>query len=149
MSLSAADRQVLRDNLIFYTETSKTGKDFADLIRKIVVRQRLDVIFCDPLLSYVGGDLSKQEVASHFLRNCIQPILKDTGCIIVFTHHRKQAGLGAQARDVQGHVGAAAQAVFDARDAHHRYRGFGADAIDLTVPIAVEHDIAHHQHATL
>jgi RecA-family ATPase len=87
MSLSAADRQVLRDNLIFYTETSKTGKDFADLVRKIVVRQRLDVIFCDPLLSYVGGDLSKQEVASHFLRNCIQPILKDTGCIIVFIHH--------------------------------------------------------------
>jgi RecA-family ATPase len=87
MGLSAADRQVLRQNLIFYTETSKTGKDFADLVRKIVVRQHLDVIFCDPLLSYVGGDLSKQEVASHFLRNCIQPILKDTGCIIVFTHH--------------------------------------------------------------
>jgi len=87
MDLSAADRQVLRQNLIFYTETSKTGKDFADLVRKIVVRQHLDVIFCDPLLSYVGGDLSKQEVASHFLRNCIQPILKDTGCIIVFTHH--------------------------------------------------------------
>jgi RecA-family ATPase len=87
MSLSAADKQVLKENLRFYTETTKTGKDFADLVRKIVVRMKLDVIFCDPLLSYVGGDLSKQEVASHFLRNLIQPILKDTGCIIVFTHH--------------------------------------------------------------
>jgi RecA-family ATPase len=87
MSLSTEDRVMLRENLRFFTETSKTGKDFADLVRKIVVRMRLDVIFCDPLLSYVGGDLSKQEVASHFLRNLIQPILKDTGCIIVFTHH--------------------------------------------------------------
>jgi RecA-family ATPase len=87
MGLTPADRQVLKENLRFYTETTKTGKDFADLVRKIVVRMKLDVIFCDPLLSYVGGDLSKQEVASHFLRNLIQPILKDTGCIIVFTHH--------------------------------------------------------------
>lgn len=87
MGLSRDDRNLLKENLRFYTETTKTGKDFADLVRKIVVRQKLDVMFCDPLLSYVGGDLSKQEVASHFLRNCIQPILKDTGCIIVFTHH--------------------------------------------------------------
>jgi RecA-family ATPase len=87
MNLSREDKALLRENLRFFTETTKTGKDFADLVRKIVVRMQLDVIFCDPLLSYVGGDLSKQEVASHFLRNLIQPILKDTGCIIVFTHH--------------------------------------------------------------
>ena len=87
MNLSREDKVLLRENLRFFTETTKTGKDFADLVRKIVVRMQLDVIFCDPLLSYVGGDLSKQEVASHFLRNLIQPILKDTGCIIVFTHH--------------------------------------------------------------
>jgi RecA-family ATPase len=87
MALTPNEKMLLRENLRFYTETTKTGKEFADLCRKIVVRQKLDVLFCDPLLSYVGGDLSKQEVASHFLRNCIQPILKDTGCIIVFTHH--------------------------------------------------------------
>ena len=87
MTLTPNEKMLLRENLRFYTETTKTGRDFADLCRKIVVRQKLDVLFCDPLLSYVGGDLSKQEVASHFLRNCIQPILKDTGCIIVFTHH--------------------------------------------------------------
>jgi len=87
MQLKPEEKEMLRENLRFYTETTKTGKDFADLCRKIVVRLGLDVLFCDPLLSYVGGDLSKQEVASHFLRNLIQPILKDTGCIIVFTHH--------------------------------------------------------------
>ncbi|MFN7341388.1 MAG: AAA family ATPase [Opitutia bacterium] len=87
MELSQADRDTLRENLLFYTETTKTGEAFAEMIRRIVVRQRLDFLICDPLLSYVGGDLSKQEVASHFLRNLIQPILKDTGCIICFVHH--------------------------------------------------------------
>jgi len=87
MGLSIDDRKKLSENLVFYTETSKTGKDFAEVIRKIVVRNKLDMIICDPLLSYIGGDLSKQEVASYFLRNLMGPIMKDTGVIVVFTHH--------------------------------------------------------------
>lgn len=87
MELTQTERALLHENLRFYTETSRTGKDFADMIRKIVVRQRLDMIICDPLLSYIGGDLSKQEVASHFLRNLCGPILSDTGVILCFTHH--------------------------------------------------------------
>lgn len=87
MELTQTERALLHENLRFYTETSRTGKDFADMIRKIVVRQRIDLLVCDPLLSYIGGDLSKQEVASHFLRNLCGPILADTGVILCFTHH--------------------------------------------------------------
>lgn len=87
MELTADERVLLNENLKFYTETTKTGAAFAELLRKIVVRNRLDFVVCDPLLSYVGGDLSKQEVASNFLRGMIQPILKDTGVIICFIHH--------------------------------------------------------------
>lgn len=87
MNLTHGDRDTLKENLLFYTETVRTGEAFAEMVRKIVVRNRLDFLVCDPLLSYVGGDLSKQEVASNFLRNLIQPILKDTGVIICFVHH--------------------------------------------------------------
>jgi RecA-family ATPase len=87
MSLSAAERTLCRENLRFFTEASKTGKDFVDLARKIIVRLKLDVLVADPLLSYVGGDLSKQEVCSYFLRNLVQPVLQETGCIMVFIHH--------------------------------------------------------------
>jgi RecA-family ATPase len=87
MSLSASERTLCRENLRFFTEASKTGKDFVDLARKIIVRLKLDVLVADPLLSYVGGDLSKQEVCSYFLRNLVQPVLQETGCIMVFIHH--------------------------------------------------------------
>lgn len=87
MSLSPSERAMCKENLRFFTETSKTGKDFVDLCRKIIVRLKLDVLVADPLLSYVGGDLGKQEVCSYFLRNLVQPVLQETGCIMVFIHH--------------------------------------------------------------
>ena len=87
MRLSPDEKVLCRANLKFFTEASKTGKDFVDLCRKIITRHKLDVLVADPLLSYVGGDLSKQEVCSHFLRNLVQPVLQETGCIMVFIHH--------------------------------------------------------------
>jgi hypothetical protein len=51
----------------------------------------------------------------------------------------------AQAHHVEGHVGATAQAVFFAGDAHHGHGGFGADAVDGAIPIAVEHHIANYK----
>lgn len=87
MRLAPNEKVLCKQNLKFFTEASKTGKDFVDLCRKIIVRHKLDVLVADPLLSYVGGDLSKQEVCSHFLRNLVQPVLQETGCIMVFIHH--------------------------------------------------------------
>lgn len=87
MKLTHEERDLLKSNLKFYNETVKTGKDFIDLCRKIVVRNKLDVLVIDPLLSYLGGDVSKTEVCSFFLRNLLQPVLKETGCIAVLVHH--------------------------------------------------------------
>ncbi len=87
MRLAPDEKALCKTNLKFFTEASKTGKDFVDLCRKIIVRHKLDVLVADPLLSYVGGDLGKQEVCSHFLRNLVQPVLQETGCIMVFIHH--------------------------------------------------------------
>lgn len=87
MRLSPEEKTLCKTNLKFFTEASKTGKDFVDLCRKIIVRHKLDVLVADPLLSYVGGDLSKQDVCSYFLRNLVQPVLQETGCIMVFIHH--------------------------------------------------------------
>ena len=52
----------------------------------------------------------------------------------------------AQGRDVAGHVGRAAEAVFTARHAHHRHRRLGRDAFHFAEPVAVQHHIANHEH---
>lgn len=78
---------VAAKNLHFRTETVRTGADFLDYARRFIARTKLDVIVCDPLLSYFGGDLSNQEAVSRFLRNQLQPILKETKVCWIWIHH--------------------------------------------------------------
>ena len=73
--------------MLFYRETVRTGDAFAVMLRKLIRKNNPDVVYIDPLLSYVGGDLSKQEVASRFLRNLLQPIMIETGVVLIIAHH--------------------------------------------------------------
>ena len=50
-------------------------------------KHRPDIVFIDPLLSFVGGDISNQENCSIFLRNLLNPISKESG-VIWFCAHR-------------------------------------------------------------
>lgn len=85
----------------FYRETVKTGEAFVTMLRKLIKKTSADVVYVDPLLSYIGGDISKQDVASKFLRNQLQPVLLETGAIIVVAHHfPKPKGKDSQAESV-------------------------------------------------
>jgi len=64
---------------------------------------------------------------------------------IVVADDGEQRALGAQRLDVERDVGSAAQAFFLARDANHRHRRFGRNAVDAAEPVTVEHGVAHHQ----
>jgi hypothetical protein len=44
-------------------------------------------VIIDPLLSYIGGDISKQEVCSAFLRNTVHPILQKYQMGLIIMHH--------------------------------------------------------------
>lgn len=46
-----------------------------------------DLIFIDPLLAYIGGDVNKQEVASKFLREGLNPILHRYNIGLIVAHH--------------------------------------------------------------
>lgn len=79
--------ELVKANLHFRTETVRTGPAFLDYARRFVTKSKLDLIICDPLLSYFGGDLSNQESVSRFLRNQLQPILKETKVCWMWIHH--------------------------------------------------------------
>lgn len=74
-------------NLTWCQECSRTGVEFCQWLERLVVALGVDLVVIDPLLSYVGDDISQQSVASAFLRNGLQPILKRTGCIALLVHH--------------------------------------------------------------
>ena len=87
MSLSVEEQKLLRKNIKFYRETVKVGFEFVKQARKLIVHNKADFFFADPLLSFAGGDISKQDYASQFLRNWITPVLMETNVVWVFLHH--------------------------------------------------------------
>lgn len=78
---------LLKRNLRFVEDTTHSGESFANALRVWVEKYKPDLVVFDPLLSFVGGDLSKQDVASQFLRGWLNPIAKSTGVAFFVVHH--------------------------------------------------------------
>lgn len=64
-----------------------TGQAFGAKLQYHIREWRPDVVVIDPLLAFAGGDLSKQEVASDFLRGVLQPIARKARVGLVLLHH--------------------------------------------------------------
>lgn len=77
----------IADRVHFYREAVRTGEEFGKLIRELVIRHSADLLWVDPLLAYAGINIADQEQASHFLRHILQPVLQETGVILVALHH--------------------------------------------------------------
>jgi hypothetical protein len=44
-------------------------------------------VWIDPLLSYLGGEISKMQDCSRFLQNLLQPVIEDADVGLVVVHH--------------------------------------------------------------
>ena len=78
---------LLNENMIFVREMIATGAEFCAKLKTLIQIHKPDLVWVDPLLSYIGDDLSDQKVASTFLRNLISPILEETGVVLFLVHH--------------------------------------------------------------
>ena len=96
MGMSA--QNALAVNLIFHRESGRTGEKFAIWLEEMITESGVDLVIIDPLLSYVGGDLAKQEVASQFFRQWMDPILHRTGVIMGFVHHTGKTSADSKSR---------------------------------------------------
>ncbi len=74
-------------NLFFRQVTDKTGEKFVRWLEEFVRETQAQLVIIDPLLSFVGDDISQQKVASKFFREWLQPMLERTGVIVVLVHH--------------------------------------------------------------
>jgi len=97
--LDEDQRNELKDRMFIYRESVATGKEFGDVLRKLVIQHQATICFVDPLMAFVGADISETAEAAKFLRHIIQPILNETGVIIVFMHH---TGKPKSSKDKEG-----------------------------------------------
>lgn len=69
---------------------SVTGATFPPWLDRMLTAagdNKPDLVFIDPLLAYIGGDVSKQEVASAFLRGGLNPVLHRHNIGLAIVHH--------------------------------------------------------------
>jgi len=99
--LDSDEKATLRDHLAIFRDTVSTGTTFTAALRQLIIDQRADIVFIDPLLSFAGIDVSDQEQASKFLRHDLAPILLETGAVLVAMHH---TGKPKASSDKEGHT---------------------------------------------
>jgi RecA-family ATPase len=77
----------INNNVQFKTETTSIREQFAERLHRLIDRERPDIVWVDPLLSFAGIAVSKQEECSMFLRQWMNPVLEATGVVLIGVHH--------------------------------------------------------------
>jgi RecA-family ATPase len=89
---------VVDKNVIFVSDSSHTGEEFCANVQRLIDRHRPDLVWLDPLLSFIGDDISKQAVCSQFLRTWLGPISESSGVAWMMMHHTGKPSNDPKAR---------------------------------------------------
>jgi len=87
--LVESDRRLLKDNLIFVRQATKTGFAFVEYLGQMVEKHRIDLIIADPLLAYADFDIASQAETTAFLRGPggVHEMLQRTKAALLYMHH--------------------------------------------------------------
>lgn len=85
IQLTAQDLEQLDEMLATQFDRSTIGNSFIAELKNEIEAYRPDMVFINPLLSYIGGDPVKE--ATPFLRGGIMPVLAANKCAAFIAHH--------------------------------------------------------------
>ena len=76
-------------NIFFYDTKGKTGADFAQRLREVQLKAQADMVIINPFQAVTGFDISKNAELTKFLREDLDPVIKDnaTKCGLFIVHH--------------------------------------------------------------
>jgi hypothetical protein len=101
----------LSQRIIFYRDNVHAGTEFLRVLEALVIKHQPDLVWIDPLMCYIGDDLSDQGVVTTFC-NALNRISSKAGCVMCLIHHLPKPR--------EGHV---------ATDSDLAYSGFGSSAL--------------------
>lgn len=87
LNLSEQEKADLRKNFRVVSDDTHSGEGFVRLLENICERYKPEIVIVDPLMAYIGGDISKQEVCTKFFRNGINPIIHKHNVGLIVLHH--------------------------------------------------------------
>jgi RecA-family ATPase len=85
--LSMAEKIIADQNCLWHRITTLTGPEFLDTVEGLIQLHQPDICWIDPLINYIGDDMSKAEVISNFCVAGLSTISLKTGVIFALIHH--------------------------------------------------------------
>lgn len=101
MGLSPDEIEIAVNVVHFREEIFTTGALFCELVDRILEETGADIVVIDPVLHYIGGSTSDQEVVGKWLRNSLMPVLKRRGAGCLLVHHTNKPPTGKEKREWQ------------------------------------------------
>jgi hypothetical protein len=88
LKLRREDAKRACNNVTVLREDEHTGMAFCnEVLRPLLIEHKPDLLWIDPALSYLGGDMNSQKDVGGFLRNGLNPLLREFNCGCVVVHH--------------------------------------------------------------
>jgi hypothetical protein len=103
LNLTAEEKETAMKNVIVVREDVRTGwKFFLETARPLLAEHQPDLLWIDPALSYLGGEANSQKDVGGFLRNHLNPLLREFNCGAVVVHHTNKPPSGREKPDWSG-----------------------------------------------
>jgi hypothetical protein len=103
LNLTDEEKQAAMKNVIVVREDVRTGlRFFSETARPLLAEHQPDLLWIDPALSYLGGEANSQKDVGGFLRNHLNPLLRDFNCGAVVVHHTNKPPSGREKPDWSG-----------------------------------------------
>jgi hypothetical protein len=103
LKLSEEDAKRAMDNIVVVREDSRTGlMFFGSVVGPLLEQHRPDLMWIDPALAYLGGEVGSQKDVGGFLRNMLNPLVHEFNCAVVVVHHTNKPAVGREKPDWRG-----------------------------------------------
>ena len=87
MGITPEQEAILNERIFIYRDTTRTGAEFVDAASALVDRHKPDLVWADPLLNYIGDEISEQRVISDFCCKLLNAVSLRTGVVWCLLHH--------------------------------------------------------------
>ena len=88
LNLSDDEQESACSKVFVSQESSKTGSTLCyDVLDPLLETIKPDLLWIDPALAYLGGDMNNQKDVGAFLRNHLAPLIAKHQCAVIIIHH--------------------------------------------------------------
>jgi hypothetical protein len=96
LGLTEDEAKTACDNVLICREDEFCGAAFWGRVRLLLAEHKPDILWIDPALAYIGGEVSSQKDVGGFLRNGLNPLIRQFNCAAVVVHHTNKPPSGRE-----------------------------------------------------